>query len=136
MTKELSGRHELKNLPERVVFKNSRGLNLVGDLYISDTSSVIVMCHGLAYDRSTVGRFDKAAKSFNERGFNVFKFDFSGCGESDYDTLTTDKQIDDLKSAFKFVESKGLNKIGLLGNSFGGFISLKVCGKKIGAMVL
>lgn len=112
--------NEIKNLPEKIIFKNSRGLNLVGDLYTSGSNSVIVMCHGLAYDRSTNGRFDKAAEFFNKKGFNVFKFDFSGCGESDYDTLTTSKQIDDLENALKYVSNKGLRKIGLLGHSFGG----------------
>lgn len=121
---------------EKIVFKNSKGLNLSGDFYPASNRSIIVMCHGLAYDRSTSGRFDKAAEVFNKEGFNVFKFDFSGCGESDYGILTIESQIDDLRSALKFLTSRGLDRIGLLGNSFGGFISLKVCDKRISAMVI
>ncbi len=63
-------------------------------------------------------------------------FDFSGCGESDDDSLTVDKQVDDLQSAISYVESKGLKRIGLLGLSLGSLISLKVCDERIKTMVL
>ena len=82
------------------------------------------MCHGFTGDRHEWGRFDKLAEAFNETGFNVLAFDFSGSGESEDDALTIEKEIDDLKSAIGFIRKKGLFKIGLFGLSLGGLICL------------
>ncbi len=121
---------------KKVVFKNSRNQSLVGYLYTSDSKSIIIMSHGFTGDKSEGGRFDKIAESLNKIGYNVLTFDFSGCGESDDDTLTVNKQVDDLKSAIKFVKSKGYKKIGFLGYSLGGLISLKSYSPEIVTMVL
>jgi len=121
---------------KRVIFKNSRNQSLVGHLYTSESESIIIMSHGFTGDKSELGRFDKVAESLNQTGYNVFTFDFSGCGESDDDTLTIDKQIDDLKYAIAFVKSKGYKKIGLFGYSLGGLLSLKCFTPEIITMVL
>jgi len=121
---------------ERVIFKNSRNQSLVGHLYTSKSKSVIIMSHALANDKSERGKFDKVAKDLNQAGYSVLAFDFSGCGESDDDTLTVGKQIDDLQSAIKFVKSAGYQKIGLFGHSLGCLISLKCYSSEIITMVL
>lgn len=108
---------------ERVVFKNSRGLNLVGDFYQADSKSIIVMSHGITSDRHADGKFDKIAPLLNKEGYNVLRFDFSGSGESDDDFLTESGEIDDLRSALRLVSDRGLTEIGLLGYSFGGLIT-------------
>jgi pimeloyl-ACP methyl ester carboxylesterase len=121
---------------EKVIFRNSRKKLLVGHLYTSESKSTIIMSHGFTGDKSEWGRFDKVAQSLNQAGYNVLTFDFSGCGESDDDTLTVDKQVDDLKSAIKFIKLKGYQKIGLFGHSLGGLISLKCYTPEIVTMVL
>jgi pimeloyl-ACP methyl ester carboxylesterase len=94
------------------------------------------MSHGFTGDKSEWGRFDKVAEALNQSGFNVLTFDFSGSGESDDDSLTVDKQIDDLNSAIKFVKSKDYKRIGLFGHSLGGLISLRCYTSEIVTMVL
>lgn len=123
---------------EKVSFKNSRNLNLVGNLHSADSNSIIIMAHGFTGDKSEWGRFDKTAEAFNEAGYNVLAFDFSGSGESDDDSLTVGKQVDDLNCAIKFVLDKGFEDIGLLGLSLGGLVSLKTYSpeKNIETMVL
>jgi len=121
---------------ERVVFKNSRNLSLVGHLFTSKSKSIIIMSHALANDKSERGKLDKVAEKLNQSGYNVLTFDFSGCGESDDDTLTVGKQVDDLKSAINFSKSLGYNKIGLFGHSLGCLVSLKCYTPEISAMVL
>lgn len=121
---------------KRIIFKNSRNQSLVGNLYSSESESIIIMSHGFTGDKSEEGRFDKVAESLNKSGYNVLTFDFSGCGESEDDTLTVGKQVDDLKSAIKFVKSKGYKKIALFGHSLGGLISLKCFTPEIITMVL
>jgi len=121
---------------ERITFRNSRKLSLVGNLYPSNSKSIIIMCHGFTSDKNSRGRFPKLATAFNEYGFNVLSFDFSGCGESDDDSLTIEKEVDDLKSAIVYVKSKGYEKIGLYGHSLGSLICLKNYTHEIKTMVL
>lgn len=123
---------------QKVNFKNSRNQNLVGNLYLADNESIIIMAHGFTGDKSEWGRFDKTAEALNKAGYNVLAFDFSGSGESDDDSLSVDKQVDDLNCAIRFVSDKGFKELGLLGLSLGGLVSLKVYSseKKIKTMVL
>ena len=131
---------------EKVTFKNSRNLSLVGNLYTSKakykskseakSKSVIILCHALANDKSERGKLDRVAEKLNSSGYNVLAFDFSGCGESDDDTLTIEKEVDDLRSAIVFVKSLGFEKIGLFGHSVGALVSLKAYDSEIKTMVL
>ena len=120
----------------RVTFKNSRDLNLVGNLYEADSKSIIIMCHGFTSDKFSRGRFEKLSKAFTGLGYNALAFDFSGCGESDDDSLSVDKEVDDLKWAIKFVKDRGYNEIGLYGHSLGTLICLKSFTDEIKTMVL
>jgi alpha-beta hydrolase superfamily lysophospholipase len=121
---------------KRVVFKNSRTQSLVGHLYRSKSRAIVIMSHALANDKSERGKFDAVAEKLHLLGYNVLTFDFSGCGESDDDTLTVGKQVDDLQSAIRFSKSLGYLNIGLFGHSLGCLVSLKCCTNDIRAMVL
>lgn len=120
---------------ERINVKNSRGLNLVGDLYSDDNKSIIIMSHGFTGDRHEWGTFDKIAENFHKANFDVLTFDFSGSGESDDDSLTVGKQIDDLNSIIDFVKQKKYENIILLGLSLGGLISLNCYNPDIKAII-
>lgn len=72
---------------ERVIFKNSKKLTLVGNLYPTDNDSIIIMCHGFTSNKYSKGRFERLTKVLNKSGFSALAFDFSGCGESDDDSL-------------------------------------------------
>jgi pimeloyl-ACP methyl ester carboxylesterase len=121
---------------KRVVFKNSRKLSLVGNLYSAGTESIIIMCHGFASDQNSQGRFKTMANSLMKYNFSSLSFDFSGCGESDDERITLDKLIDDLNSAIAYVKTLGFKKIALFSHSLGGFISLKCFSSEITTMVL
>lgn len=94
------------------------------------------MCHGFTSDKSSRGRFDRFAGSFQQLGYSVLAFDFSGCGESDDDRLTLAKQVDDLHSAISFVKSKGYINLALYGHSLGSRVCLQSCTPEITTMVL
>lgn len=121
---------------ERVTFKSSRNLTLFGYLYPSTSESIIIMCHGFMSSKYSKGRFERLATEFNKSGYSALAFDFSGCGESDDDILTVEKEVEDLKSAIEFVKSKGYKKIALYGHSLGTLICLKSYTSEIIAMVL
>jgi len=121
---------------EKVVFKNSRNQSLVGHLHASKSKSIVILSHALANDKSERGKLDQVAKKLNDSGYNVLAFDFSGCGESDDDTLTIGKEVDDLKSAILFVKSRGFKNIALFGHSTGALVSLYAYNPQIKTLVL
>ncbi|UCD04313.1 MAG: alpha/beta hydrolase [Candidatus Woesearchaeota archaeon] len=120
---------------EIVTFENSRNKTLVGTLYQADSKAVIVMSHAFASDRTKEG-FDTIAGALKTAQYNVLTFDFSGCGDSESDTLTIGKQVDDLYSAIEYVKKLGCQKIGLFGYSLGGLVSLKSYNKDVETIVL
>lgn len=110
---------------ERVEFENSRGLTLVGDYLEADSDAGIVMAHGFTGDRTEWGYFDQVAEYLNDSGYNVLKFDFAGSGESDDEPIAIGNQVEDLKSAIDYIESRGVERLGLYGHSQGGLVSLR-----------
>ncbi|MBW2973397.1 alpha/beta fold hydrolase [Candidatus Woesearchaeota archaeon] len=120
---------------EKINFKNSRGLTLVGDFYSVDSDSIVIMMHGFTGDRHEGGKFDRAAEELNKKGYAVLNFDFSGAGESDDDSLTVDKEVVDANCAIQYAQNKGFAKIGLLGMSLGGLVAAKVYDNRIKTIV-
>lgn len=121
---------------ERVEFYNNRSQKLVGHLYSSASTKIIIAAHGLASDKTAGGRTALIADSLVKNGYDVLAFDFSGCGESDNERVAVARQVDDLKAAIDFIQLKGYQQLGLLGHSLGSLISLKAYSENINAMVL
>ncbi|WP_028776113.1 alpha/beta hydrolase [Shimazuella kribbensis] len=121
---------------QKVTFKNSRNLTLVGNFYPSSPEYIIIMCHGFTSDKSSRGRFDRFANAFQQLGYSVLAFDFSGCGESDDERLTMSTQIDDLHDAITFVKSIGFSHIALYGHSLGSRVCLECYTDQIATIVL
>ena len=121
---------------ERLIFKNTRDLSLVGNLYSTDSNRIIIMAHGFMNNKSSQGRFDKIVEALNKLDFNVFAFDFSGCGESDPDILNASNEVDDLNSAIEFIKSRGYERMALFGNSLGTLICLRCFRSEIETMIL
>lgn len=121
---------------KRIIFKNSRGLKLVGNLYDVGSNTIVIMAHGFGCDKSSHGKFDKLAKKYNASGFDALTFDFSGTGESAPDCMTAEKEVDDLKSAIRYVKTKGYKHIALHGYSLGALICLRAYDPDISTMVL
>lgn len=121
---------------EKVNFKNDLDKTLIGNYFDASTDRTIVMAHGFTGDKSSGGKFDRIAESLHGDSYNVLAFDFSGYGESEDEDISLAKAIEDLRSAIKFVESRGGEKIGLFGHSFGSLVCLTANPKNIITMVL
>lgn len=85
---------------------------------------VVILCHGFAYYKEEDGLFVEYAKRLSDIGYVVYRFDFSGCGESDgdYEKTSLTKLISDLRSVLKTVSSYQYvekDNISLIGQSFG-----------------
>lgn len=76
-------------------------------------------------------KYYEFGKKFAEKGILAFAFNFAGCGESsgNYLEQTHEDAFRDAKGALDFLLSQkevSLNRIGLAGGSFGGFIAAMV----------
>ncbi len=121
---------------ERVEFRNSRGLKLVGNYHRSGTDAAIILAHGFTSDKSSLGRFDALAETLHAAGYHVLAFDVSGCGESDPEILAAHNMVDDLQSAVAFVKAHRCRRIAFYGHSLGGLICLRCASPDIATMVL
>jgi len=122
---------------EKVNFKNSKGLNLIGILHSpkEKTDAIIVMAHGFTSNKDRK-RSIRVAEIYAENKIAALRFDFGGSGKSYNTEISIEKQIDDLRSAINFVKEKGYEKIGIQGESLGGLVSLLVYDQDIKVMVL
>lgn len=111
-------------MEEKLYFKTSDGLKLCGILSTPKrkTQKCIVLCHGITVDKEEDGIFTNLAKELGGAGYNVFRFDFRGHGESEGNSvdMTIMGEVKDLEATVKFLQQKGFREFGILGASFGG----------------
>lgn len=115
-------------MDQKIVFTNGRGQRLVGSISANDMEKkqpVFVFCHGFMSGKDSLKTSILSHLPIN---ICLFRFDFSGVGESEGSLENTQMSsyLDDLKSAinqlenFDFVDRE---KIILVGASLGGFIA-------------
>lgn len=117
---------------EKINFKNKQGLNLVGVLHTPETKTdkIVIFVHGYRSTKES-SKAVSMSKILPVKGIAFLHFDFSGRGESEGKFIDTkiSQYVDDLKSAVDYVESLGYAKIGIVGNSLGGLVSLQETAK-------
>ena len=100
----------------------------------------IILVHGFGVDKSEYGMFDSLAKKLSKAGFLVYRFDFSGRGESegDYSRTSLSKQKSDLERILSFVKYQqkvDKSRVGILAQSFGTPVTVALS-PKVKAIVL
>jgi len=85
---------------------------------------VVILVHGFGVTKEEGGMFDELAENLSDIGILVYRFDFSGCGESegDYSETSLTKLEDDLSKILDFVKSQPKvddSRIGILSQSLG-----------------
>jgi fermentation-respiration switch protein FrsA (DUF1100 family) len=113
---------------ERVSFSNPRGDTLAGVVHHPDERrprAGALLCHGMESDKNSE-KIISLSRELAARGILTLRFDFSYVGESSgkFEDLTYTGEVEDLASAFAFVRSFPVTKIGLLGSSMGGTVAL------------
>jgi uncharacterized protein len=127
---------------ENVSFQ-SEGLKISAVLHLPAHAnpSCIVASHGLLSSKDS-DKYIALGERLSQEGMALLRFDFRGCGESEgaLEQSTVTSRISDLSSAIQFVGSHPdlKNRIGLLGSSLGGYVSLikAATAKEVGAVVL
>ena len=107
----------------------SEGQEISGVLHLPDEENppCVIASHGLLSSKNSE-KYVALAKRMSEEEMAMLRFDFRGIGESEGSGKdnTISKKIVDLSGAIDFVKTyPGLGKrIGLIGSSLGGFLSL------------
>lgn len=84
----------------------------------------VLLVHGFGVTKHEGGMFDEFSAHLASAGFLVYRFDFSGRGESegDYSETSISKQKSELSRILEFVKSQekvDTSRIGILAQSFG-----------------
>jgi dipeptidyl aminopeptidase/acylaminoacyl peptidase len=113
---------------EKVTFM-SEGMRISGVLHLPEEKNptCVIASHGLLSSKDSE-KYIALGERISREGMAMLRFDFRGMGESEgrEEDNTISKKIADLGEAIDFIRSySGLgNRIGLLGSSLGGFLSL------------
>jgi dipeptidyl aminopeptidase/acylaminoacyl peptidase len=120
---------EVEMKVERVAFM-SEGMRISGILHLPENKNppCVIASHGLLSSKDSE-KYIALGERISREAMAMLRFDFRGIGESEgtEEDNTISKKIADLNAAVDFIRSySGLgNRIGLLGSSLGGFLSLK-----------
>jgi dipeptidyl aminopeptidase/acylaminoacyl peptidase len=113
---------------EEISFE-SEGQKISGILHLParEDPPFVIASHGLLSSKSSE-KYVAIGQRLSQEGIAMLRFDFRGIGESEgrIEDDTVSRRITDLNSAIAFVRSrpgKG-SRIGLLGSSLGGYVSL------------
>jgi hypothetical protein len=113
---------------EKVSFQ-SEGQRISGILHLPERESppCIIASHGLLSSKNSE-KYIALGERISGEGMAMLRFDFRGIGESEggEEDNTISKKIVDLGAAIDFIRSRPNlgNRIGLVGSSLGGYISL------------
>lgn len=122
------------HLWKKVEIKTPRGITLSGHLYARDPKKIVITSHGFTSDQ--FGKSTLLAKALALHDISALTFDFSGCGESQDDTISVAKEVEDLSAVVEYAQSLGYEHIGIMGTSLGGLIAQKVWSPAIATLVL
>jgi len=128
-----------------LVIKNNKNQQLIGMVHIPDKEGklpTVIFLHGFGGTKSEAHKlFVNFSRALCENGYIVYRFDFRGSGDSygNFEDMTLTSEIEDFNTIMNFVKKQeivDINKIGLVGLSFG--VSVSICSepKEIKAMVL
>lgn len=113
---------------EKVSFK-SEGQKISGILHLPEMTnpSCVIASHGLLSSKDSE-KYIAFGERISKQGMAMLRFDFRGIGESEgkIEDDTVSRRISDLSAAIDFVKFRSDlgNRIGLLGSSLGGYLSL------------
>lgn len=116
---------ELKNKENMTI----RGIKNYPEQIKDEKLPTIIIVHGLSGDKTgNKFFFVKMSKFFTEKNYQVFRFDFTGSGESDgeFENMTLSSEIHDIDCIMDYVnndETVDKNNIIIIGHSLGGLIT-------------
>jgi len=124
---------------EKVEFEN-KGEKIIGFLTLPDSkaNSFILLVHGFTGNlNGPADLYKRLAYKLTENGFAVYRFNFRFTTDNfeNYHKMTIVGEVDDLKFLIREF-SKSYGKIGVVGESLGGAISILSYSSKINCLIL
>lgn len=107
----------------------SEGRRISGIIHLPDNEGApcVIASHGLLSSKNSE-KYIALGEMIAQEGIAMLRFDFSGIGDSEGsdEDNTISKKLIDLQSAIEFIRSQSRfrKRIGLIGSSLGGFLSL------------
>jgi uncharacterized protein len=115
------------SLEEPLTFHDRHGHGIAAVLSAPDrpTTRLALLCHGFLSDKNSTTN-KTLTRLLNEQGLATLRFDFFGQGESDgpFEEITTTLAVHQTEAALDLVIARGYDRIGLIGSSFGGLVSI------------
>jgi alpha/beta superfamily hydrolase len=112
---------------ERIFLANACGDTLSGVLHhpLAKPNGAVLLCHGMESDKNSE-KLIFLGKALAEKGIISLRFDFRYVGESSgkFDDITYSGEVDDLRAAYAFMQSRQPGKIAIFGSSMGGTVAL------------
>ncbi|KAL0337280.1 UNVERIFIED_CONTAM: hypothetical protein Scaly_2003100 [Sesamum calycinum] len=107
-------------MQQKITIQNKRGEKLVGILHETGSANLVVLCHGFRSSKDDNIMVNLAA-ALETEGISVFRFDFSGNGESEgsFQFGNYISETEDLRSVVEYF--RGINRltVAVLGHSKG-----------------
>ena len=121
----------METTSQALSFQDSHGHLVAASLAEPEVKGegAVILCHGfLSTKQSNTNR--RLTDLLVPQGISTFCFDWFGMGESEgaFADLTIGRCCDQLERAMDFITRQGYRRLGLVGSSFGGLISLLVVG--------
>ncbi|MES2309199.1 MAG: alpha/beta fold hydrolase [Verrucomicrobiota bacterium] len=113
-------------------------VRLSATLHYVNLKSLVILSHGFTGSKVEGGRsFVSTARALAKAKISALRFDFMGSGDSsgEFYDMSPESEIRDLKNVIQWAQKKGFKKIGLLGQSFGGGVTICTAAQtKVGAL--
>jgi len=110
-----------------VTFSSSSGLSTSAILAepSTPTNLCVILCHGFLSDKnSRTNR--RLTELLVPQGISTLRFDWCGMGESQelFSNLSLKQCEEQLDAAFQMLQKRGMDRLGLVGSSFGGLLAI------------
>lgn len=122
----------------------SENLRIFGNLHLPyEKAACIITLHGLESSKDS-GKWPTIASRLYDEEYACLRFNFRGCGEGQeksegkFEDTSLTGRIKDYRSALQFLQDSGridMDRLGVIGSSFGGMVAIAAQEKRIKAMV-
>ncbi|HVU31926.1 MAG TPA: alpha/beta fold hydrolase [Opitutaceae bacterium] len=112
---------------ESSLFLRRGAHRLAAVLHDAGRARLVVLAHGFTGHKGENARlFVDCARALAARGISALRFDFMGSGDSsgNFDEMTPNTEIADLHAVLDWARTQRFRRIGVLGLSFGGAVSI------------
>ncbi|MFC2142837.1 alpha/beta hydrolase family protein [Candidatus Aenigmatarchaeota archaeon] len=129
-------------MSQEKIFIENHGQKLAAVMHVpvDPTKVGIILVHGFTSSkREEAGdKYARLADALCNKGFLVLRFDFRGHGESEglFEDTSLSSESSDLNKMISFLKENGIEKIGVVGCSLGGFVTLLTYHNNMDCVVL